>query len=585
MKDYRKAPHKKPTDIPGDLEIAQAASPKPIIEITEEIGLSHEDIIPYGRYKAKVRLDVLERFGDRPNGKYINVTAITPTPLSEGKTTVTIGLTQALGSALGKSAACCLRQPSMGPTFNIKGGAAGGGYSQVLPMEDFNLHFTGDIHAVGAAHNLAAAALDSRMYHESRQSDEELRGHGITSRLDIDPDRVTWNRVLDVCDRSLRKIDVGINDSVLKDGSPSPVFPRKTGFDITEASELMAILSLSDSLKDLRERTGRVVVALNKKGKPVTLEELGVAGSVTTLLKDAIMPNLVQTLEGQPVFVHCGPFANIAHGNSSIIADKIALKLADYVITESGFGADIGMEKFLNIKCRQSGLIPDAVVLVATVRALKMHGGGPEISPGAPLDRAYRSENLPLLKAGLANLGAHIRIALQFGIPLVVALNRFTNDTSAELDMARQYALDNGAFDAVITNHWAEGGKGAAKLAETVISACEKPANFKFLYPLDWPIKRKIETIAREIYGADGVSYEKTAEEQIDWSEKMGLGKLPICMAKTPFSLSHDPYLKGVPKGFTSPFGRSGPASVQVSYTPLLESLIPCPEWPHGPPS
>ena len=379
--------------VPSDIDIAQEADLSPILEIAEKIGLEMDDLDLYGKYKAKVHLDVLKKLADRPQGKYIDVTAITPTPLGEGKSTSMVGLTQAMGTHLGKNVMCCIRQPSMGPIFNIKGGAAGGGYSQIIPMEDFNLHLTGDIHAITVAHNLVAAALDTRMYHESRQSDEALKRRGVT-RIDIDPDTITWNRVVDVCDRSLRDIKVGFNDDKQRDGSPSPVFPRATGYDISVASELMAILALATSLRDLRERVGRAVVGLNKKGDPVTLEDLGVAGAVTVLLKDALMPNLMQTLEGQPALVHAGPFANIAHGNSSIIADQIALKIADYVVTESGFGADIGMEKFFDIKCRYSGLIPNAVVLVATVRALKMHGGGPKVSPGAPLDEAYTSENL-----------------------------------------------------------------------------------------------------------------------------------------------------------------------------------------------
>ncbi len=562
--------------IPSDIEIAQAAKIRPIVEIAESIGLTEDDLDLYGKYKAKVHLDVLERFADRPQGKYIDVTAITPTPLGEGKTTTTIGLVQALGSELGKSVMACIRQPSMGPTFNIKGGAAGGGYSQIIPMEDFNLHLTGDIHAIGVAHNLVAAAIDTRMYHESRQSDEALARRGVT-RLDIDPETITWNRVVDVCDRSLREIMVGLNDDKLRDGSPSPIFPRKTGFDITVASELMAILALTTSLRDLRERVGRVVIGLNKQGKPVTLEDLGVAGAVTVLMKDTIMPNLMQTLEGQPAFVHAGPFANIAHGNSSIIADQIALKLADYVVTESGFGADIGMEKFFNIKCRYSGLIPNAVVLVATVRALKMHGGGPKVKPGAPLDEAYTRENLELLEKGLVNLGAHIKNALRFGIPVVVAVNAFETDTEAEMEMIRKYAEEQGAFAAVRTTHWAEGGKGAKELAEAVVEACEQPSNFQFLYPLDWPIKKKIEHIAKEIYGAGEVVYEPLADRQIEAYEKAGFGNLPICMAKTHLSLSHDPDLKGAPKGFTMPV-REVRASVGAGFIyPLIGKMSTMP--------
>jgi len=540
--------------VPSDIEIAQAADIRPILEIAEKLGLTEDDLELYGKYKAKVHLDVLEKFKDRPQGKYIDVTAITPTPLGEGKTTTTVGLVQAMGSELGKNVVACIRQPSMGPTFNIKGGAAGGGYSQIIPMEDFNLHLTGDIHAITAAHNLVAAALDTRMFHESRQSDEGLAKAGLT-RLDIDPATITWNRVVDVCDRMLRRIQVGLGDEerLMADGSPSPIFPRETGYDITVASEIMAILALTTSLKDMRERIGRAVVGLDKKGNPVTLEQLKVAGAVTVLMKDAIMPNLMQTLEGQPAFVHAGPFANIAHGNSSIVADQIALKLADYVVTESGFGADIGMEKFFNIKCRYSGLIPNCVVLVATVRALKMHGGGPKVTPGKPLDEAYTKENLQLLEAGLPNLGRHIQNALKFGIPVVVAVNGFKDDTDAELEMVREYAASQGAEVAVRSTHWAEGGKGAVALAEAVVAACEKPSNFKFLYPLEWPIKQKIETIAKEIYGAASVSYSPLADEQIAKYEQAGFGNLPICMAKTHLSFTADPNIKGAPAGFDIP--------------------------------
>ncbi len=562
--------------VPSDIEIAQAADLRPILEIAEKIGLTEDDLDLHGKYKAKVHLDVLKKFADRPQGKYIDVTAITPTPLGEGKTTTTLGLVQAMGSELGKNVMCCIRQPSMGPTFNIKGGAAGGGYSQIIPMEDFNLHLTGDIHAITASNNLVAAALDSRMYHESRQSDEGLAKRGIT-RLDIDPATITWNRVVDVCDRTLREIMVGFNDDKLADGSPSPVFPRKTGYDITVASEIMAILALTTDLKDMRERFGRVVVGMNKKGQPVTLEDLGVAGAVTVLMKDALMPNLMQTLEGQPAFVHAGPFANIAHGNSSIIADEIALKVADYVVTESGFGADIGMEKFFNIKCRYSGLIPNVVVLVATVRALKMHGGGPKVTPGAPLDKAYTDENLPLLEAGLGNLGVHIKNAKNFGIPVVVCVNGFATDTDAEMEMVRQYSQEQGAFAAVKSTHWAHGGKGAAALAEAVVAACDEPSNFEFLYPLEWSIKQKIEKIATDIYGADGVSYEPLAEQQIESYEQAGFGNLPICMAKTHLSLSHDPALKGVPTGFTIPI-REVRASVGAGFIyPLIGTMSTMP--------
>ena len=562
--------------VPADIDIAQEAELRPILSIAEKIGLAEDDLDFYGKFKAKVHLDVLQKLQSRPQGKYIDVTAITPTPLGEGKTTTTLGLVQGLGTHLGKSVMACIRQPSMGPTFNIKGGAAGGGYSQIIPMEDFNLHLTGDIHAIGVAHNLVAAAIDTRLFHESRQSDEALKRRGV-SRLDIDHTTITWNRVVDVTDRSLREIMIGFNDDKMRDGSPSPIFPRKTGFDITVASEFMAILALATSLKDLRERIGRVMFGLDKKGHPVTLEQLRIAGTVAVLLKDALMPTLMQTLEGQAAFVHTGPFANIAHGNSSIIADKIALKLADYVVTESGFGADIGMEKFFDIKCRYSGLIPNAVVLVATVRALKMHGGGPKVLPGAPLDQAYMEENLQLLEAGLPNLGVHIKNALRFGIPVVVAVNTFEKDTQAEIDMIEAYALKQGAFASAKSSHWADGGAGARELAEAVIQACEQPNDFKFLYPLDWSIKEKIEHISREMYGAQGVTYDALAEEQIANYEKAGFGDLPICMAKTHLSLSHDPQLKGVPTGFTIPV-REVRASVGAGFIyPLLGSMSTMP--------
>ena len=570
-----------PSPVPSDLEIAQAASVRPILEMASKLGLSQDDLDLYGAYKAKVHLSVLEKFKDRPQGKYIDVTAITPTPLGEGKTTTSIGLTQALGK-LGRNAVICIRQPSMGPTFGIKGGAAGGGYSQVIPMEDFNLHLTGDIHAITVAHNLVAAAIDTRMYHESRQSDEGLAKRGLT-RLDIDPETITWNRVVDVCDRSLRRIQIGLNDDKLADDSPSPVFPRQTGYDISVASELMAILALTTGLKDLRQRVGRVVIGRSHAGKPVSLEDLGVAGAATVLLRDALMPNLMQTLEGQPAFVHAGPFANIAHGNSSILADQIALRLADYVVTESGFGADIGMEKFFNIKCRYSGLIPNAVVLVATIRALKMHGGGPKVTPGAPLPSAYTEENLELLEKGGANLAHHVKIARKFGVPVVVAVNRFSADTEAEVKLVERIALEAGAEAAVMSDHWANGGEGARELAEAVIAACDKPSEFKFLYDANLPIKQKIEIIAKEIYGADGVKFEELAEKQIAFYEEAGFGNLPICMAKTHLSLSHDPNLKGVPKGFTVPV-REVRASVGAGFVyPLLGTMSTMPGLPTYP--
>lgn len=563
---------KKP--VPSDIEIAQAATPQPIIQIAEHLGLSVDDLEMYGQYKAKVHLDVLQKFADRPQGKYIDVTAITPTPLGEGKTTTSVGLTQGLGK-IGKKPMICIRQPSQGPTFGIKGGAAGGGYSQIIPMEDFNLHLTGDIHAISAAHNLVAAAIDARLYHEGRLSDAKLAKMGLT-RLNIDPFNVSWNRVVDVNDRALRDIILGL-------GGKSEGVPRQSGYDISVASEIMAILALTTGLKDMRQRFGRMVVALNKNGKPVTAEDLGVAGAVTVLMKEAIMPNLMQTLEGQPAFVHAGPFANIAHGNSSIIADQIALKLADYVITESGFGADIGMEKFFDIKCRYSGLVPNAVVLVATIRALKMHGGGPKVVAGRPLNKAYTEENLELLAQGIANLAAHIENVKRFGIPVVVAVNRFPTDTDAEVELVKRMAVEAGAEQAVMADHWAEGGDGAVELAEAVVAACEKPSNFQFLYPLEWTIKQKIEKIATDIYGADGVIYEATANRQIKKFEEAGFGNLPICMAKTHLSISHDAALKGRPTGFTVPV-REVRASVGAGFIyPLLGTMRTMPGLPSRP--
>ncbi|MCD6519572.1 MAG: formate--tetrahydrofolate ligase [Anaerolineae bacterium] len=559
----------------SDLEIAQAAEIKPILEIAEEVGLTKDDLEPYGWYKAKVHLDVLDRFKDKPNAKYIDVTAITPTPLGEGKTTTTIGLSQALGSQLGKRVFTCIRQPSMGPTFGIKGGAAGGGYSQIIPMEDFNLHLTGDIHAVGVAHNLLAAAIDARMMHERRLSDKALERVGLR-RLNIDPFSILWNRVVDVEDAAMRQIVIGLGGR--RNGTP-----RETGFDITVASEVMAILALATSLKDLRERLGRITFGMDTKGNPLTAEDLGVAGAMAVLMKDALMPNLMQTLEHTPAFVHAGPFANIAHGNSSCIADMIAVKLADYVVTESGFGADVGMEKFFDIKCRVSGLIPNCVVMVATVRALKMHGGLGKVVPGKPLPKELTEENLEYLEKGCANLVAHINIAKQFGIPVVVAINRFTTDTDAEIELIRKIAIDAGAEDAVPSEHWAKGGAGARELAEAVVKACEKPSNFQFLYPLDIPIKEKIEIIATKVYGADGVDYLPEAERKIQLYTKLGYDKMPICMAKTHLSLSHDPSLKGAPKGWRLPI-RDIRASVGAGFLyPLCGDMRTMPGLPRRP--
>lgn len=600
--------------VPSDIDIAQEAELKPIAQVAEEVGLRPDEIEMHGNYEAKVRLEVLERLKDVPDGIYIDVTAITPTPLGEGKSTTMVGLSQALGAHLGKRVFTCIRQPSQGPTFGIKGGAAGGGYSQVVPMEDFNLHLTGDIHAITAANNLLAAAIDARIFHESSQSDStlferlcppdkegnrqfspsmlrRLKKLGINktdpneltpeersrfARLDIDPESLTWRRVVDTNDRFLRTITIG-------QGPEEKGMTRQTGYDITVASEIMAILALTTDLADMRERFGRIVIGTNKKGEAVTAEDLGVAGAMTVLMKDAIKPTLMQTLEGTPVFVHAGPFANIAHGNSSIIADRIALKLADYVVTESGFGADIGMEKFFNIKCRYSGLIPNVVVLVATVRALKMHGGGPKVVAGKPLDAAYTEENLDLLRAGLPNLQHHIKNALRFGIPVVVAVNSFATDTKAEVELVRDAAVEAGAEDAVVSTHWMHGGKGAEKLAEAVVRAAEKPSNFKFLYPLNLSIKEKIETICKEIYGADGVDYLPEAEAKIELYTRLGFDKLPLCMAKTHLSLSHDPSLKGVPKGYRVPI-RDIRASVGAGFLyPLLGEMRTMPGLPTRP--
>jgi len=560
--------------VPSDIEIAQAAQMRSIVELATQAGLEADELEAYGKYKAKVHLDVRERLKTRPNARYIDVTAITPTPLGEGKTTTTIGLTQALGR-LGKRALCAIRQPSMGPTFGIKGGAAGGGYSQIVPMEDFNLHLTGDIHAVSAAHNLCAAAIDARLYHESRWSESYFAKIGLR-KLNIDPYSITWNRVVDMNDRALRHIITGLGE--VDDG---PI--RQTGFDIAVASELMAILALSTSLEDMRARIGRIVIGTDAKKNPITTEDLGVAGAMAVLMKDALMPNLLQTLEEQLAFVHAGPFANIAHGNSSVVADQIGIKLGDYLVTESGFGADIGMEKFFDIKCRVSGLIPNAVVLVATVRALKMHGGGPKVVAGRPLDRAYTEENLALLEAGVVNLEAHIRIVRKFGVPVVVAINAFPTDSPAEWALVREAALRAGAFDAVVAHHWAERGAGAEDLAQAVMRAAEEPADFHFLYDVELPIKEKIEILAREIYGADGVDYSPEAEEKIALYTSLGYDKTPICMAKTHLSLSHDPALKGVPRGYRFPI-RDIRASVGAGFLyPLAGEMSTMPGLPSKP--
>src|SRR3990172_2546603 len=515
----------------SDIEIAQAATMKPIREIAAAIGIDDDELELYGNYKAKVELSLLDRLKDRSNGKYIDVTAITPTPLGEGKTVTTVGLSLGLNK-IGKKVITCIRQPSLGPVFGIKGGAAGGGYSQVIPMEDFNLHFTGDVHAVGAANNLLSAFIDASLMHGNP--------------FDIDPYSITWNRVVDVSDRVLRNIVVGL-------GGQTNGIPREAGYDITVASEVMAILAMATSRRDLRERLGRIIIGTNSKGKPVTAEDLKCAGSMAVLLKDAIKPNLIQTLENTPVFVHAGPFANIAQGNNSIIEDRMALKLGDYVVTESGFGADMGAEKFLNIKCRYSGFKPDCVVVVATIRALKMHSGKFNIVPGKPMDPGLTSEDLDAVEKGCANLEAHVENMKKFGIPVVVSINHFTNDTEKEVELVRLRAQAAGADEVALSEVWAKGGEGGTELAEAVVRACDKPSNFKLLYPDDYSIKQKIETIATEIYGAAGVDFSPAAEAKVKLYTEMGLSHLAICMAKTHLSLSHDPTLKGRPKGYRLP--------------------------------
>jgi len=540
------------TPVPSDLDIAQAAKLLPIEAIAEKMGLERDDIEFYGKSMAKIRLEVLEKLKDRPNAKYILITAVTPTPLGEGKSTTTVGLGQGLHH-VGKTANIAIRQPSQGPTFGIKGGAAGGGYSQVVPMEQFNLHMTGDIHAVTAANNLLAAMIDNHIYQGNR--------------LNIDPYSITWRRVLDVNERELRNIISGLGER--GDGRP-----RSTGFDISVASEVMAILALTTSLRDMRERFGRITIGMTAgRGKePVTAEQLQGAGAMTVLMKEAIKPNLFQTLENTPALVHAGPFANIAHGNSSILADLIGVKTAEYLITEAGFGADIGAEKFFNIKCRYSGLRPDAAVLVATVRAMKLHAGNHRVIPGRPLPEAMLKENPDEVYAGAVNLRKHIRNIQAHGVSPVVCVNHFTSDFDSEVEAIRRVAAEEGVRCAVST-HWAEGGAGAVELAKAVVEAAEEPTDFNFLYELDQPIKAKIEKIATTIYGADGVSYEDTAERQIRQYEKAGYGNLPICMAKTHLSLSHDPALKGAPTGFTVPI-REVRASVGAGFIyPLLGAM------------
>jgi formate--tetrahydrofolate ligase len=512
------------------LEIARAAQLRSITELAAELGLREEEYDLYGRYKLKIRLDALARLADKPDGREIVVTAITPTPLGEGKTTTTIGLAQGL-NRIGVRAAPTIRQPSLGPVFGLKGGAAGGGFSQVLPMEDINLHFTGDLHAVAAAHNLGAAFLDNHLF----------RGNA----LGIDPATIRWPRVVDVNDRALRRVLIGLSEA--RD-------VRESEWHITAASEVMAILALATDIHDLRARLGRVIVAETYDGAPVTLDQLRVAGAMTVLMREAIRPNLVQTIEGGPAFVHAGPFANIAHGNSSVVADRIALKLVDAVVTESGFGSDMGFQKFVDIKCRLSGLRPAAAVIVATIRALKMHGGVGHVVAGKPLDPALEREDPDGVRRGCVNLARHIEIVGEYGVPAVVALNHFPTDRQSEIDVVREAALAAGARDAVVADHFVRGGEGAQELARaTWAAAADGAPDFHFLTRADASLAQQIEAIATRVYGADGIDLSPEAARQLAEFERLGHGRLPVCMAKTQHSLSHDPALKGRPTGFRVP--------------------------------
>ncbi|HLD82979.1 MAG TPA: formate--tetrahydrofolate ligase [Candidatus Omnitrophota bacterium] len=543
------------------IEIAQRVKLDTVEKIAQKLKLNTKYLIPYGKYIAKIDLGILEKIKTKPKGKYVVVTAITPTPLGEGKTVTTIGLSMGL-NRIGKLTSTCIRQPSLGPVFGIKGGAAGGGYSQVLPMEDFNLHFTGDVHAVGLAHNLAAAFLDNSL----------LKGN----ILKINQEKIYWRRVVDVSDRALRSIKIGL-------GGKEFGVERDTGFDITVASEIMAILALVKNLKDLRERIGKIVLADSLEGNPITTEDLKVAGSMSVLLRDAIKPNLIQTLDNTPCFVHAGPFGNIAHGNNSILADKIALNFSDMVITEAGFGADLGFEKFCNIKCRASSLVPNAAVMVCSIRALKAHSGRFKIVAGMPLDTCLNKEDIPAIAEGISNLEKQIENVLSFGIPVVVAINKFSCDTDKEIAFVKKKALGYGAYDCCISEVFAKGSKGGVNLAKAVAKAVDVKSNFKFLYPLNIPIKEKIKTIATKIYGAKDVEYAPLAEDKIKLYTERGYDKLPICMAKTHLSLSHDPNLKGRPRDFVLPI-RDIRASVGAGFLyPLCGKMQTMPGLPSHP--
>ena len=544
---------------PSDLEIARKARLLPMPEIAAKMGIGPHLLEPYGYDVAKIRLEAIEELADRPKAKYVVVSAITPTPLGEGKTTTTVGLGQAL-SLIGKRATVAIRQPSMGPTFGIKGGAAGGGYSQVVPMERLNLHLTGDMHAITAAHNLLAAMIDNQIHHH-----EAL----------VDRDSVTWRRVMDVSDRVLRNVIVGL-------GTREDGVIRQTGFDITAASEVMTVLALTTSLRDMRERLGRIVIGNTTAGKPITAEELSAAGAMTVILRDAIKPNLLQTLENTPVLVHAGPFGNIATGNSSVIADLIGIHCGDFLVTEAGFGADMGAERFFNIKCRASGLEPDAAVVVATVRALKVHSGRFRVVAGRPLPPEMVKENPDDVWAGAANLRKQVENIRIHGVTPVVAINSFPTDHPSEQAAVREIAEELGIRSAVC-NNFAEGGRGATDLAEAVVEAAQEPSSFHFLYPAEATLREKIETVATKVYGADGVEYYPPAAEQLDSFERNGFGKLCVCIAKTHLSISSDPKLKGAPTGWKLPV-REVRASVGAGFVyPICGDMRTMPGLPSSP--
>ena len=531
-----------------DWQVAEAAEKDliPIAKLAEQMGLAEDELLPMGRQLAKVDyIKTLDRLKDAPAGKYIDVTAITPTPLGEGKTTTAIGLVQGLGK-LDKRVVGAIRQPSGGPTFNIKGSAAGGGLAQCIPLTPFSIRLTGDIDCITNAHNLAMVALTSRMQHENNYDDARLEKSKIFKRLDIDPENIQIKWAIDFCAQALRNITIG-------QGGKMDGLEMQSGFQITVSSEIMAILAVARDLKDMRERMGKIVVAFDKNGNDVTTADLEVDGAMTAWMVDALNPTLMQTIEGQPVFVHAGPFANIAIGQSSIIADRIGIKLSDYLVTESGFGADIGFEKFWNLKCQMSGMTPNAVVIVATIRALKMHGGGPAVKPGVPLSEEYIEENLELVEKGCENLIAHIETVKKSGVKPVVCINSFYTDTKDEIALVRKIAEQNGAL-AALSEHWLKGGEGAVELAEAVIQACEEENNFKFLYELETPLRKRIELIAKEVYGASGVSYTDEALEKAKAIEADPLSKtLGTCMVKTHLSLSHDPELKNRPQNWVLP--------------------------------